>query len=242
MRLFGHATARGLVYECKEFAMQKVCWGATMLTVLFPLIGQTPAHAQFHGGDIGVARSAAGQLKMFSFDVGQIVHLPPVSGLLNGWADNDPGFDHLAANEPGNDLFTLAPGAQIRVRATAIDAALKIWAPNLGSVIDAPGEFLSLGPFNLHEHLTWHIDSNAPGFLPGQTTWQVTLQLEDTGTTGYTASAPFIMTFSNQPAPVPTMSEVGMGVLCLAMLGAGAAMVRRRAQMQSEESVLSAGE
>lgn len=186
------------------------------------------AVAQFHPGDIGVARSAANQLKRFGFNVGQKVYLAPVNGLLNGWTSANPGFDHLVADDPGSDLFTLQIGAQIRLRATAIDPALKIWAANLGSNIDAAGEFLPLGNHLLHEHLTWHIDSADPSFNPAQTTWQVTLQIEDTGTTGYAASLPFTMTFSNQPPPVPTVSDWALVMLAACMAGAGMGVLRRQ--------------
>ena len=222
--------------------MFKKCWIAILLTVLVPFIGQTPARAQIHDGDIGLAHNAAAQLQRFGFNPGQTIVLSPVSGLLNGWSDNDPGFDSLSVDDPGNGLFVLQPGAQIRLRATAIDPALKIWAPNLGNRIDAPGEFLPLGDHQLHEHLTWHIDSSDPAFNPVQTSWQVALQFEDAGMTGYAASQSFVMTFSNQPAPVPTMSEVGMSILCLIMMFAGAVLVRRQERMQCEESMLSAGE
>lgn len=185
----------------------------------------TAASAQFHEGDIGVARTASGKLQ--AFNVPSLpVTLPPVSGLLDGFSDNDPGFDVLEADQPGNDLFTLQTGAQVRLRATAIDPAFKVWRPNLSSRIDAPGEEIPLGDHLLHEHPVWHIDSEDTFYSEGQAVWEATFVLVDAGTTGYATSDPFVLRFANRA--IPTVSEWGLAMLALGLLAAGTLVTTRR--------------
>ena len=118
------------------------------------------AEFRFHVGDLGVARSLSGQLQVFNYSGEQIL-LPPVDGpLLFGWADNDPGLDHLEADEPEHDLYVLQIGAQIRIECVSIDPAFKVRSSNLAEMIDEPGDGLDVGDHELHEHLVWHIDSN----------------------------------------------------------------------------------
>jgi len=63
--------------------------------------------------------------------------------------------------------------------------------------LDEPGERILLGNENLHIHLTWHIDSEAPGFEPVRTVWRATFKFVDTGSTGYSESEPFTFRFAN---------------------------------------------
>lgn len=156
----------------------------------------TNAQAQ-HAGDVIVGVSAAGQLKIGGFIPDEhVVVLPPVSGLLQGWANNNPGFDHLVNAEPDNDNYPLQPGAQIRLQALAIDPALRAISPSF-VIIDAPGESMSLGTNTLHTHPTWHINSQDANFDAMKTLWRGTFKLIDQGSTAYIESAPFTFYFSN---------------------------------------------
>lgn len=156
-----------------------------------------PARAQ-HEGDVIIARTPSLQLVITGFDTDGFVALPPVSGLLNGWSDNGPGFDHLATANPGLGLFPLAAGAQIRLEVVSIDPAFRALGPGLAPIVDDPGEGLTLGDHQLHEHVTWHINSTDPDYDPLQCEWLATFILLDLGTTGYADSDPFTLRFVGQ--------------------------------------------
>lgn len=190
--------------------------------------GTAPVAAQFHQGDLGVARTSAGKLRVVGWS-GDPVLLPPVNGLLVGWADNDPGFDRIDVDVPEEDVFRLQTGTQIRLEAEMVSGAFKVWAANLASQIDSAGQSLPLGDHNLHTHLVWHIDSTDPLFQSGQSVWTATFRLIDTGTTQYTPSDPFEMTFTNVSAAVPAMSSWGVCILILLVLSGGTIVLQPRA-------------
>lgn len=153
--------------------------------------------AQAGEDDILVGRSAANQLKLGGVDLAEEVFgLPCVEGLLQGWALDDPGFDHVDLPDIDGNLYPLASGAQIRLVCISIDPALRVLSPSF-SIINAPGQSLLLGGSALHIHLTWHINSADPLFVPTQTDWFGAFKLIDTGSTGYAESAPFTMRFRN---------------------------------------------
>lgn len=171
-----------------------------------------------HEGDFVVGRSDTGQI-LVEFDANEPYELPPVSGLLNGWALDDPGFMSLAEDEPDEGIFTLEPGASIALEVVAIDAALSAWTPGFADRLDAAGETWTIGGDEFDEHPTWHIDLDDPSFDPGQTSWSVTFRLLDQGATGYTASDDIAVSFVAVPEP---------GALALMVLGSVAAGLRRR--------------
>mgnify|MGYP005853651969 CR=1 FL=1 len=156
------------------------------------------AAAAQHAGDVWVGRTAAGQLAIGGYPVDdEIVVLPPVEGLLKGWANNDPGFDHVNADDPAGDLYRLGSGAQIWLEVVAVEPALRIIDAAF-QILDAPGERTYLGDVNMHTHLTWHINRLDPQFDPQQWVWSATLVLRDFGSTGYADSEPFTMYFANR--------------------------------------------
>ncbi len=166
---------------------------ATLLAAL-PLTRSASAQ---HAGDIWVGVSAAGQLKHAGLDLNAVVVvLPPSSGALVGWADNDPGFDRVTLDDPNHDLFQMSPGAMIWAEVVQLDPAFRMIDASF-NVYDAPGERMLLGNNNLHVHAIWHINSQDPVFDPLRTHWRATLKLVDTGTTGYTDSADFTVRFGN---------------------------------------------
>jgi hypothetical protein len=187
------------------------------ITLFATTAAPTWAHDQ-HEGDVIVGRSASGQLKVEA-DIGLSLLGPVNSLFLKGWAATEPGMESLLADEPLEDFHMLAPGAQISLVGVSLDPAFKVHSPMLDYLIAAPGDQMPLGDNELHEHPTWHIDSQDPGFNPLQTVWYGTFKLVDTGTTGYAASDPFTLTFTNVPAPA---------TLGLLAIGAVAVMRRRR--------------
>jgi hypothetical protein len=151
-----------------------------------------------HAGDVFVGRSSSNQLKIGPTGSGGYVPddnikvLPPVSGVFNGWSDNNPGFDHIVSDQPALDFYVLQSGAQVRLELVQCDPAFKTITASF-QVIDMPGERALLGNQSLHTHLTWLIDSDDPAFDPQRLLYHATFKLVDTGTTA--ESAPFTFNF-----------------------------------------------
>lgn len=188
-------------------------------------------------GDILVGRTADDTLAVapaeFSFD--EFVVLCAVDGLLQGYTSGNPGFDaEEVVDDPENDFFRLEPGAAIAIEAVALDPACKAWGPGLASLIDEAGESVVLGGDNLHEHLTWHVDSDDPAFDPSEVIWSATFRLIDTGSTGYAASDPFTLQFI-RAAPVPAVSEWGLLITAL-MICAVYSLICRASRMELPEA------
>ncbi|MGB0716916.1 MAG: hypothetical protein ACPGXK_13620 [Phycisphaerae bacterium] len=180
--------------------------------------------------DILIGRSGAGQLVIQSGEVsvGDPVSLCPVDGILDGFSSGNPGFDaEEVVDDPANDFFKLADGAIVSIEAVSIGSGFKAWGPGLGTLIDEPGESILLGDDNLHEHLTWHADSNDPSFDPTASIWTATFRVVDAGSTGYTASEPFEMQFFNG-TPVPAASEWGLLVMLGGLIIVATLMMRPR--------------
>lgn len=173
-----------------------------------------PARAQHHHeGDLVVGRSGANQLRV-EFDFAPAIPLPPVNGLLKGWALDDPGFDHLEADEPAEDLFVLADGAQIRFDVVAFAPAFKAWTPGFAAALHNPGDaYLFPEGHLLHGHLDWHIDSQDPQFDPNASPWTASFRLVDVGTTGYTPSDVYTFTFTPEPASAALLALSGVVTL-----------------------------
>lgn len=185
-----------------------------VLTAIFPLAAQAGVD-HHHEGDIVVGRTGANVLSV-EFDFDEPTVLAPVSGLLNGWAGDEPGFDHLEADEPAEDFYMLAPGASVVFELLSIDPAL-VGNP-LTDPLDSPGDSFVLGDHELHQHIDWLIDADSPSFNPAQTEWSVMFRLSDAGATGYGDSEIYTWRFTNVPEPATA-----------ALLLAGAvALVRRR--------------
>jgi hypothetical protein len=176
-----------------KVSSRKAVWTIVALGILS---GARPALAQ-EFGDLWIGRTAAGQLKIGGFSVADnVVTLPPVGGLFNGWSDNDPGFDRIVSDDPGADLFSMETGAQISLVAVEMDEAFRAIDPSF-NIMDEVGEQLFLGNESLHIHLTWHINSDDPSFDPDQYLWNATFRLIDDGATNYADSEPFTMHFVN---------------------------------------------
>ncbi|MCG3127541.1 MAG: hypothetical protein CHACPFDD_02403 [Phycisphaerae bacterium] len=174
---------------CRKFVQSSM---VVMLVAIVPGV----ARAQ-HEGDVIVGVSGAGQLKRSGFDVDhETIVLPPVNGILAGWSDNEPGFDHVTEPDAGNDIYPLSAGADVWMRIEAIDVAFQLVDSGF-QVYKTVGDEIVLGDEALHTHLIWHINSDDPFFDAQRTKWRVTLTLFDLGSTGYADSLPFTMYFAN---------------------------------------------
>ncbi len=171
------------------------------ITPLVILIAASTSYGQ-HAGDILVGRSGTNQLKASPPGSGgyipdaNIKVLPPVSGLFNGFSDNNPGFDHIVTDIPGIDFLTLQSGTQVRLELVSVDPACKAVTSSF-AIIDVPGERALLGNNLLHTHLTWLIQSDDPAYDPLKVLWRATFKLVDTGGTAYTESTPFTFYFAS---------------------------------------------
>jgi hypothetical protein len=163
-------------------------------------IATSAAYGQ-HTGDVFVGRSAAGQLKASPVGSGgyipdqNIKLLPPVSGLFNGWSDNNPGFDHIVTDQPDLDFYVLQSGTSVRLQVVQVDPAFQAISPSF-VVIDDPGESMLLGTNTLHNHPTYLINSDQAQFDPEKVLWRATFKLVDTGSTAYSPSDNFTFYFA----------------------------------------------
>ena len=187
--------------------------GLPVLCIAFVLTASTPPRAEAqHTGDVWLGRSAAGQLKYSpaGFVPEETFHwLAPVSGLLKGWADDDPGFDRITTDDPAHDVFRLQAGVAVWLEVVSLDPALRLIDASY-EILDTPGESTYLGDQTLHVHSTWHINSQDPQFDPEQCVWHGTFLLRDTGATGYASSEPLTLGFTNvpvRPAATPASGD-----------------------------------
>jgi hypothetical protein len=164
-----------------------------------------------HEGDIVVGRTGAGTLTVEFDDFGEVFQLPPASGLLNGWAGEEPGFDHLEADEPSEDFYVLEAGANVVFEVVSFDLALR--GDPLTDDLHDPGDQTVLGDEELHEHIDWFIDRDDPAFDPLQTVWEARFKLVDTGTTNYADSQTYTLKFAPEPGTMGLLALGGVALL-----------------------------
>lgn len=184
-------------------------------TIVLATAGLTlPSLAQTrHEGDFFIGVNGAGRLAVEG-DFDDAHQLPAFdSGGVRGWFGDEPGFASLDVDEPDEDFYTLAPGADIWFELLSIDPAFKVYDPFFTPV--GTGDGFGLGGHEFDEHAFWHIDSDDPAFDPGQSVWTITWRVTDMGATGYDASGVYTSQFTNIPAPG---GLAGAGVAALAFL------------------------
>jgi hypothetical protein len=198
--------------------MRSWTWsGLTVVLVLGAWVSPVLGH---HEGDIVVGRTGAGQLTVEFDEFDHVVELPPVSGLLNGWAGEEPGFDHLEADEPSEDFYVLEAGVSVVFEVVSFDPAFR--GDPLTDDLHNPGDQGVLGDELFHEHIDWFIDRDDPAFDPLQTVWEAQFKLVDTGTTNYADSQTYTLKFAPEPG---TMSLLAFGGVFLFRRRPGSARV-----------------
>ncbi|MBU0640763.1 MAG: PEP-CTERM sorting domain-containing protein [Planctomycetes bacterium] len=195
--------------------MKRMSTTMGVLAILLAVASTVPALAQHDHEDLIIGRTGGGQLKVEFGHWDEAHGLDPVSGLIEGWAADHPGLAALDVDEPGEDFFTLEPGAQIVFEVMSFDPAFKVHTPGFADVLDDPGDRWLVGDHELHKHpQAWHIDSEDPDYDPQQTVWHAEFRFLDVGTTGYTPSDTYTLTFT--PVPEPTTAFlIGWGFLAL---------------------------
>jgi hypothetical protein len=181
------------------------------------VLASAPAVAQHeHEGDIVVGVDASGQLKFEApIEAGHDhVHvlLGPVSAgsLYTGFTSDSPGYDHLHANEPAEDFYSLGEGASIWLEVLAIDPGLVIRRASDGLLLaDEVGETAYIGNHELHSHFIFHAASANVGDM-----FDLEIKLIDTGMTGYGDSNPIELHVEAVPEPA-SLALLAMGGLVL---------------------------
>lgn len=171
-----------------------------------------PVAAWAHEGDVFIGRSLANQL-LIDFEQTADIVLPAVSGIINGWSGDEPGFASLDADDPVEGIYTLDPAAQIVLQVASADPAFKSYTPGFADTLDVPGETWAIGPPPFDTHLIWHIDSDDPAFDPLRTSWSFGFFVKDASGT-YADSAVTVITFTNVPEPY-TLACLALGLVGL---------------------------
>ncbi|MCW5775641.1 MAG: hypothetical protein KIS87_04240 [Phycisphaeraceae bacterium] len=188
-----------------------------MMTSLLTVAALAFGAAAQHDDDFVVGVNGLGTL-MVEADLDEAFYLPPFdSGGVVGWFGGDPGFASLEEDEPDEDFYMLAGGADVWFVLVAVDPAFKVYDPFFSLM--SPGDSFALGGHEFDVHPFWHIDSDDAAFDPFQTEWHATFRLIDMGTTGYGASEAYRVAFTNVPAP---------GAVALLAPAVAAALRRRR--------------
>jgi hypothetical protein len=151
-----------------------------------------------HTGDIGVGRTADGQLRTKPFDPDGTPCFDPDQGegLLtyypssSSWRSDSPGFDANFEADPDQDYYPLAAGATIRLVAVE-DTLPPFYLFYQTQVIRHAGDYITLGSYALHRHAIFAVPTTDPAFEPLRTLWYGTFVLRDVGSIGYDDSEPF---------------------------------------------------
>lgn len=204
------------------------------MSVPFLMLGVlAPGALAQHAGDIDVARTQGGKLVIDKWDEAtDVILLDPVNNpilQIFGFASGNPGFDYLRQSEEvPPDLLALQSGTEIWLEVVSIHPAFRAIGPGGTPILDQPGERVLLGGATLHEHLTWHANSQDPDYNPSETQWTATFKLVDEGSTAYADSDLFTLAFVSELNAVPTASEWGLIILALCVLLGGTLLVRKR--------------
>lgn len=169
-----------------------------MLAIATTAMAATHASAQ-HTGDVWIGVDSNGQLAASAgafVPADNYAYLVPVSGLLHGWSDDAPGFDHVVT--PADGLAPMQSGANIWLEVVELDPAFRV-IDDAFQILDAPGDDTQLGDHTLHQHDTWHINSSDAAYDPDRCVWHATFVLRDDGSTGYATSDPLTFNFTNVP-------------------------------------------
>ena len=181
------------------------------LLIVSPAIAEE--HHDHEHEDIEVGVTSAGQLSWHFDHFDDPIVLAPAEGIwsaVGGWVGSEPGFAAVETDEPDENLYVLADGVAVRLQIVAIDPGLWVWSNDTSESIDSPGQSIPLGGTDLHTHAWWQIAEGAGEPV----TLSATFELVDAGTSGYSASAPWTMQFTNVPEP-GGLCALGLGAVAL---------------------------
>ncbi|HNO79162.1 MAG TPA: hypothetical protein PKN33_14010 [Phycisphaerae bacterium] len=175
--------------------------GMMLATITLGILASSQAASAQHTGDVIIGINSNGQLAInpTGFVPDDNYFTLPVGGVFfPGWADSSPGFDHLVTAQPQDDIYPMQSGASIHLEVVGVDPAFQLVVlGNPPQFLDTPGESTFLGDHTLHEHLTFHINSDSPDYDPDQCVWHASFLLYDVGSTTYADSQPFTFQFTN---------------------------------------------
>lgn len=154
--------------------------------------------------NIGSTADGGGQLAVI-VGTPNPIPLPTVSGLLNGFALDDPGFASILT--PTDGLFVLSPTASIRLEVLAVDPDLKAYTPGFISTLDHAGAAWDIGAPDFDTHPTWHIDSDDPDYNPARPFWTMQFRVIDTHGV-YSPSDPVTAQFVPEPASAAALAAL----------------------------------
>ena len=123
--------------------------GMMLATITLGILVSSQAASAQHTGDVIVGINSNGQLAInpTGFVPDDNYFTLPVGGLFfPGWADSSPGFDHVVAAQPQNDIYPMQSGASIHLEVVGVDPAFQLVVlGNPPQFLDTPGESTFLG-------------------------------------------------------------------------------------------------
>jgi hypothetical protein len=127
---------------------------------------------------------------------------------IPGYAEAEPSFHSLLADDPSEDLFVLSTSSSVRFVLMAKDPGVEVWN-DTGSAFLAVGGTYFIGQAPFDNHPIWNIPN-----LADTTARSMTIRLHDLSGT-YTDSDPFALSFIAVPEPGSAL--VGIASLALSL-------------------------
>ncbi|HTN81626.1 MAG TPA: hypothetical protein VMK16_18280 [Acidimicrobiales bacterium] len=209
--------------------MKRLAIGIGAVALL--LGGRTTSFA-FHSGDMAVSSTLAhGGALTIGYDFSTVVRAnydPVLTSVLppgmTGYSNDEPGFDALDTDFPGDGLFIIDPGTQVSVEITAIDDGTVGMVLN-GTPLLHVGDSTVLGTQGgvdgIHHHPSWQIYLMLPAGSYGDA--RVSFRIKRTGgATAYADSSVFTLRVSNGhlfPPEWDTTAYDSASVKCQQTLG-----------------------
>jgi len=135
----------------------------------------------FVGTSASSGLSASSTLSLAN-DNPAVIFLTEVDGILEGWADSNPGWNAATDGTPG--LAPMEPGAALFFEVNQFTTSMKIY-DSVFQELHEHGDLGELGGHDMHTHYTWLIDRADGDFDPERVGWRGSYRVIDMGTTGY---------------------------------------------------------